>query len=131
MYSSVTPDQSQPFCYKNSDNILGRQSYVLLIKYFSGLKAPTSWKGGFDFTYHIGIKGSTPNVTIEVNAKLRKRNITNVVGTILGEEEPDKWVLLGAHRDSWAFGAVDSSSGTAVIMEIARGLNELLKSGDP
>ena len=64
-----------------------------------------------------------------MNAKLKRRNITNIIGTILGKEEPDKWVLLGAHRDGWAFGAVDSSSGTAVMMEIARGLNELLKTG--
>ena len=79
--------------------------------------------------YNIGTNKTGPNVTIQVNAKLRNRNITNIVGTILGEEEPDKWVLLGAHRDGWAFGAVDSSSGTAVMMEIARALNKLRETG--
>ena len=96
----------------------------------SGTPAPNSWKGGLDLPYNIGIIRTGPDVTIQINAKLRKRNVTNIVGTILGVEEPDKWVLLGAHRDAWAFGAVDSSSGTAVIMEIARGLKELAKIGN-
>ena len=100
-----------------------------LLKLIKGRPAPKSWIGGFDFTYNVGIGKTGPNVAIQVNAKLQRRNITNIIGTILGEDEPDKWVLLGAHRDAWAFGAVDSSSGTAVIMEIARGLNELMKTG--
>ena len=94
----------------------------------SGDDVPEAWKGGLDIDYKIG-NFSGPNITIQVNAKLQRRNITNIVGTIAGKEEPDRWVLVGSHRDSWAFGAVDSSSGTAVIMELARGLKKLINSG--
>lgn len=44
----------------------------------------------------------------------------NVVGIIEGEYEPDKYVLLGNHRDAWGYGAVDPSSGTAQMMEVSR-----------
>lgn len=39
-------------------------------------------------------------------------------------------VMLGNHRDAWVFGAVDPSSGTAVMMEIARGLGQLRERGE-
>lgn len=38
-------------------------------------------------------------------------------------------VLIGTHRDAWVNGAVDSVSGTAVIMELSRAVGVLLKSG--
>ena len=98
--------------------------------FYLGIQAPPFWKGGFDFPYNIGINNTGPNVTIKVNAELQSRNVTNIVGTILGKEEPDKWVILGSHRDGWAFGAVDSSSGTAVMMEIAYGLKKLMETGN-
>jgi len=38
----------------------------------------------------------------------------------------DRYVLLGNHRDAWMFGAVDPSSGTAVMMEVSRVLAQLV-----
>ncbi|KAG7609802.1 Peptidase M28 [Arabidopsis suecica] len=55
--------------------------------------------------------------------------IENVIGVIEGEEEPDRYVILGNHRDAWTFGAVDPNSGTAVLMEIAQRLDKLQKRG--
>ena len=69
-------------------------------------------------------------VRIEVNFPNTEQDIYNVIGTIYGKEEPDRWVLIGNHRDAWGFGAVDASSGTATMMEISRGLSILLKQGD-
>ncbi|KAL1189193.1 putative glutamate carboxypeptidase LAMP1 [Cardamine amara subsp. amara] len=43
--------------------------------------------------------------------------IENVIGVIEGVEEPDRYVILGNHRDAWTFGAVDPNSGTAVLLE--------------
>ena len=68
-------------------------------------------------------------VKIEVNVPNTRQDVYNVIGTIYGKEEPDRWVLIGNHRDAWGFGAVDPSSGTAVMMEISRSLKNLLKSG--
>ena len=44
-----------------------------------------------------------------------------------GAEEPDRYVILGNHRDAWIFGAVDPSSGTAALMEVVRVLTEYSK----
>ena len=38
-------------------------------------------------------------------------------------------VLLGNHRDAWVYGAADPNSGTASLLEVGRGLGELLKEG--
>ena len=38
-------------------------------------------------------------------------------------------MLFGNHIDAWVFGAVDPSSGTSVMMEIARVLGETMKTG--
>ena len=38
----------------------------------------------------------------------------------------DRYVLLGNHRDAWVFGAVDPTSGTAVMLEISRVLAKLV-----
>jgi N-acetylated-alpha-linked acidic dipeptidase len=55
--------------------------------------------------------------------------IYNVVARIKGTVEPDKLVVLGNHRDAWTHGAVDPNSGTAAMLEVARGYGEALKSG--
>jgi N-acetylated-alpha-linked acidic dipeptidase len=53
----------------------------------------------------------------------------NVIGKITGSEEPDKWVVVGNHRDAWSHGAVDPSSGTSVLLETARALGAAVKQG--
>eukprot|EP00297_Palpitomonas_bilix_P024652 CAMPEP_0113919066 /NCGR_PEP_ID=MMETSP0780_2-20120614/33712_1 /TAXON_ID=652834 /ORGANISM="Palpitomonas bilix" /LENGTH=298 /DNA_ID=CAMNT_0000918967 /DNA_START=40 /DNA_END=932 /DNA_ORIENTATION=+ /assembly_acc=CAM_ASM_000599 len=55
--------------------------------------------------------------------------IWNVMGMIEGSEEPDRWVVLGNHRDAWTFGGVDPSSGSAPMAEIARAVGDLVRAG--
>jgi N-acetylated-alpha-linked acidic dipeptidase len=57
------------------------------------------------------------------------RTIWNVLARIEGEEEKDRWVVLGNHRDAWVFGAVDPNSGSSAMLEIARGFGQLMKQG--
>ena len=42
---------------------------------------------------------------------------------------PDRYVILGNHRDAWVFGAIDPSSGTAVMKEVSRVMGNIVKSG--
>ncbi|XP_040833243.1 N-acetylated-alpha-linked acidic dipeptidase 2 isoform X3 [Ochotona curzoniae] len=55
--------------------------------------------------------------------------IYNVIGTITGSVEPDRYVILGGHRDSWVFGGIDPTSGTAVLQEIAQSFGKLITKG--
>jgi N-acetylated-alpha-linked acidic dipeptidase len=55
--------------------------------------------------------------------------VWTVIGRINGATSPDQWVLAGNHRDAWLYGGVDPSSGSAVMMEMARALGSLLRSG--
>ena len=41
----------------------------------------------------------------------------------------DRYIILGNHRDAWVFGAIDPSSGTCVMIELARAFSHLLKTG--
>ncbi|MEJ1273498.1 N-acetylated alpha-linked acidic dipeptidase-like 1 [Cricetulus griseus] len=68
-------------------------------------------------------------VKMSVHNSLELRNSSNVLGIIKGAVEPDRYVIYGNHRDSWVHGAVDPSSGTAVLLEISRVLGTLLKKG--
>lgn len=40
-------------------------------------------------------------------------------------EFSDRYVILGNHRDAWTFGALDPSSGTASMIEVARALGKI------
>ena len=96
-----------------------------------GPEAPEDWKGSLDISYRLG-PGYVDNeitVTVDVNNYYEVRSIFNVIGTMNGNVEPDRYVLIGNHRDAWVNGAVDASSGTTVTDEIARGLGELKKAG--
>ncbi|XP_020213379.1 probable glutamate carboxypeptidase PLA3 isoform X1 [Cajanus cajan] len=61
--------------------------------------------------------------------EMKVATIQNVFAVIKGSEEPDRHVLLGNHRDAWTYGAVDPSSGTAALLDIARRFSVLLGLG--
>ena len=57
------------------------------------------------------------------------RPLYNVIVRIAGAEYPDEWIIHGNHHDAWVNGASDPTSGNVALMETARGLAELLKTG--
>lgn len=61
--------------------------------------------------------------------ELRLAAIQNIFGIIRGSDEPDRFVILGNHRDAWTYGAVDPNSGTAVLLDIAHRFGVLVHSG--
>ena len=95
-----------------------------------GKRVSTTWSGALDIDYVLGpFKDPELKARIEVHNVNAVETITNVVGTIKGKAEPDRYVLMGNHIDAWTFGAVDPSSGTAVMLEVARALGEAIKKG--
>ncbi len=92
-----------------------------------GPVARRNWQGGLPLQYRLGPTTDKLHLVIENDKKVR--SIWNVVGRLRGSERPDEWVVLGNHRDAWVFGGVDPSSGSATMMETARALGELKRSG--
>ncbi len=48
------------------------------------------------------------------------RTIPLLVGDLRGEVEPDRFVLLSCHIDSWHNGAMDNGSANATMLEVVR-----------
>ena len=96
-----------------------------------GPEAPKDWRGTLGITYRLGPGFTDSEITVSLDVKnyYEVKSIFNVIGTMYGSVEPDRYVLIGNHRDSWVYGAVDASTGTTVTTEIARGLGELKKAG--
>ncbi|XP_061183780.1 N-acetylated-alpha-linked acidic dipeptidase 2-like [Saccostrea echinata] len=101
-----------------------------LIGYMSGAEVPQSWKGALNITYKYGgqLGNSGWRIRIRISTKNSKRRTYNVFGIIRGRIEPDRYVLLGNHRDAWVFGAIDPSSGTAVMKEVSRVMGNLART---
>jgi N-acetylated-alpha-linked acidic dipeptidase len=57
------------------------------------------------------------------------RPIWTVIGRINGAAYPNQWVIAGNHRDAWMYGGIDPSSGSTVLMELARSLGSLVRNG--
>lgn len=98
-----------------------------LLRALSGPVAPERWRGALPFTYHVGPGPAKVHLKLEFDWKLV--DCHNVIAKIRGSELPDEWVVRGNHHDAWVNGAADPISGMVVVMEEARALSELMKTG--
>jgi N-acetylated-alpha-linked acidic dipeptidase len=98
-----------------------------LLESLDGVVAPESWRGGLPFTYHIGPGKTKIHLKVDFDWKLRPAY--DVIAKIKGSEYPDQWVIRGNHHDAWVNGANDPISGMAALLEEARSIGELTKSG--
>ncbi len=99
-----------------------------IIKRMTGQPVPSSWQGGLPFTYRIE-GGTKLQVRLKVDHKKALTRVTNVVGTIIGSDYQDEWIILGSHHDAWEFGAVDPNGGTAMLLSVADALGQLVEAG--
>ncbi len=98
-----------------------------ILEAMGGPNVPAGWQGGLPLAYHVG--PGPAEVHFEVEMDYQVRPIWNVIATIKGEVEPDRWVMIGNHRDAWVYGAVDPGSGTAATLEMCRALGSAVKQG--
>uniref|UniRef100_A0A3Q4AKS5 Uncharacterized protein n=1 Tax=Mola mola TaxID=94237 RepID=A0A3Q4AKS5_MOLML len=95
-----------------------------LLQEIGGLDANDNFTGGFpSLTYRLGGK---ENITVEVNNVLVNTEIHNVFGVIKGLADPDRYVVLGAQRDTWDNGYAKSTVGTSVLVELAKAIQEMV-----
>ncbi len=109
---------SLPLSYGEAEKILRR---------LGGPEAPEGFQGGLPFAYHVGPGAAAVAMDVQMDEGLKP--IFNVFARIPGEGEAERLVIIGNHRDAWTHGAVDPNSGTAVLLEIGRGLAAAYKAG--
>ena len=130
----ATPDAKRISSHNEAPNLL--KIPVLPISYhdakplleaLSGTVAPGDWQGSLPITYHIGPGTAKVHLKLEFDWKMVP--CYDVVGMIKGAQYPDEWVIRGNHHDAWVNGAGDPVSGLAVLLEEAKSIGELLKTG--
>jgi len=91
-----------------------------------GPAVPPEWRGALPLTYRF-------EGTVELHLKVRQNweivPLLNVVARLEGETWPDEWVLRGNNHDAWNYGAQVALSGLVTLMEEARGIGNLTKTG--
>uniref|UniRef100_A0A8B9T5X9 Transferrin receptor protein 1 n=1 Tax=Anas platyrhynchos TaxID=8839 RepID=A0A8B9T5X9_ANAPL len=87
------------------------------------------WRGGLLVCKMTVRSDKQLTVKLEVNNVMVDRKILNIFGAITGFEEPDRYVVIGAQRDSWGPGAAKAGVGTAILLELARVISDIVKNG--
>ena len=98
-----------------------------LLEALDGPVAPDNWHGGLPFAYHIGPGKTTVHLKVAFNWDIVP--CYDVIAKIKGSKFPDEWVIRGNHQDAWVNGATDPISGQAALLEEAKSISELLKTG--
>ncbi|QQS40274.1 MAG: M28 family peptidase [Acidobacteriota bacterium] len=99
-----------------------------LLKNLEGPVAPPSWRGGLPVTYHTGGTGNV-KVRLKLEFNWDIKPAYNVIAMMKGAELPDQWIMRGNHHDAWVNGAADPISGMVALLEEARAVGELAKTG--
>ncbi len=99
-----------------------------LLRALDGPVAPDSWRGALPITYHIG-GGDNTRVRLKLEFNWDIKPAYDVVARLPGAEFPDEWIIRGNHHDAWVNGASDPVSGVVSMLEEARAIGELAKSG--
>ena len=98
-----------------------------LLEALDGPVAPVEWRGALPFTYHVGPGKAKVHLKVDFDWQLKPAY--DVIAMIKGSQYPDEWVLRGNHHDAWVNGAGDPISGQAALLEEAKAIGELVKTG--
>jgi N-acetylated-alpha-linked acidic dipeptidase len=98
-----------------------------LLAALGGRVAPAGWRGGLPITYHVG--PGPAKVHLRVLSDWNQKTLYDVIATIRGAQEPDRWIVRGNHHDGWVFGATDPLAGQVALMAEAKAIGKLFKEG--
>jgi len=99
----------------------------VLLSAMRGPVAPSGWRGALPMTYRVG--PGSQQVHLMVKSEWSLKPVRNVIATIKGSTWPDQWVLRGNHFDGWVVGGTDPLSGQVAMLDEARAIGGLVKTG--
>ena len=108
-----------PISYGDAQKLLAR---------LGGPVSPANWHGGLPIPYHMGGDGAV-KVHLAVKSDWSLKPVYDVVATLKGAREPDRWIVRGNHHDAWVFGASDPLSGQVAMLSEAKALGALVRQG--
>ena len=97
-----------------------------LLSAMGGPVAPAEWRGALPITYHVA-GDAVVHLQLAFNWDIVPAY--DVIAKIKGSTYPDEWVMRGNHHDAWVNGANDPISGQAALLDEAKALGDLLKTG--
>ncbi len=97
-----------------------------LLRALRGPNGPPGWGGALDTPYPLAKGPAFVHLVVALNRT--PTTLWNTVGVLRGAQA-EQSVMLGAHRDAWVYGVGDNGAGTIVLLEAARGLGYLARSG--
>ena len=98
-----------------------------LLRSLGGPVAPPDWRGALPITYHLGPGPSRVHMALEFDWKIVPAR--DIIARLSGTDRADQWIMRGNHHDAWVNGANDPISGQVAMLEEARAIGELAKSG--
>src|SRR5580704_9281028 len=98
-----------------------------LLAALGGRVAPAGWRGGLPLAYHVG--PGPAKVHLKVLSDWSQKTLYDVIATLHGAQEPDRWIVRGNHHDGWVFGAADPLAGQVALMAEAKSIGKLVKEG--
>ncbi len=98
-----------------------------LLAALGGRVAPAAWRGGLPLTYHVG--PGPAKVHLKVLSDWTQKTLYDVIATIRGAQEPDRWIIRGNHHDGWVFGATDPLAGQVALMAEAKSIGKMYRDG--
>ncbi|MFL6293728.1 MAG: M28 family metallopeptidase [Thermoanaerobaculia bacterium] len=98
-----------------------------LLRALGGPMAPQGWQGALPIPYHLGPGPAKVHLKLAFDWKLVPA--WDVIARLQGSEHPEQWIVRGNHHDAWVNGAADPVSGMVSLMEEARAVGELAKTG--
>jgi N-acetylated-alpha-linked acidic dipeptidase len=105
---------------------ISAQDAAVILSNLGGDEVPADWQGALPGNYHFGPGDAEAHIKLVMDYQLRP--LYDVVAKLRGAS-PDEWVVLGNHHDAWVYGAADPGSGTASMLETARALGQLARTG--
>ena len=98
-----------------------------LLAALGGPVAPAGWRGALPITYHVGPGKTVVHLKLAFNWDIVP--VYDVIAMVKGAEYPDEWVMRGNHHDAWVNGAADPISGQSAMLDEAKAIGDLLKTG--
>jgi len=104
-------------------------SWEIALPLLSALAGPLRPKMARRTAHHLSRRSGPAKVHLKVTSNWDLKPVNDVIATMRGSDDPDRWVIRGNHFDAWVNGADDPLSGMSAVLEEARMLGELHKQG--